>query len=32
MIKSKWPFEVEFIYDLDWNRYVMLLKSVSDIS
>ena len=32
MIKSKWPLEVEFIYELDWNGYVMFLEGVSNPS
>ena len=32
MIKSKWPLEVEFMYELDWNEYVMLIERVSNLS
>ena len=28
MIKSKWHLDVEFMYELDWNGYVMLLEGV----
>ena len=30
MIKSKWPLEVEFMSELAWNGYVMLLEGVSN--
>ena len=32
MIKSKWPLEVEFMSELDWNGYVMVLEGVSNPS
>ena len=30
MIKSKWHLDVEFMYELAWNGYVMLLEGVSN--
>ena len=30
MIKSKWPLDVEFMFKLDWNGYVMFLEGVSN--
>ena len=30
MIKSKWQLDVEFMSELDWNWYVMLLEGVSN--
>ena len=30
MIKSKWHLDVEFMFELDLNGYVMLLKGVSN--
>ena len=28
MIKIKWNLDVEFMYELDWNGYLMLLEGV----
>ena len=32
MIKSKWNLDVEFMYELDWNGYVMLIEFFSNPS
>ena len=32
MIKSKWILEVEFMFEFDWNGYVMFLEGVSNPS
>ena len=28
MIKSKWHLDVEFMFELDWNGYVIFLEGV----
>ena len=32
MIKSKWPLEVDFMFELDWNEYVILIEAFSNAS